>query len=90
MTAKYITITPTKEKDSEGFHTAILKAYSKVEDAEGDNPSLVRYIDSFSIEGEVCCDFEYTEDGAGVRLWSGIVNGLLSFDDSYGPRIYSL
>ena len=85
MITKYITITPTNERSSEGYNTAVIACFNEF---PCENPTKVWRIDAFRTEGVVRADFEAPSNS--IRLWACSNNHVLTVDESYSPTITSL
>lgn len=82
MKAKVITIQPTSKKDSDGYHTAIITAYS---DSDCKESIYCRIIDSFILIGRIQGDFE--GPNGTIKLWS--YDSYLEIEDGYNVTIIS-
>lgn len=87
MEAKIITITPSwKKTDSNGWHTATLRAFDSYDDYENNKPKYERKIDSFDTRDMLKFDFE--PNGKCIHIFPcRSKHNMLTFDESYGPTI---
>ena len=87
MEAKIITITPSgKKTNSDGWHTATLKAFDSYNDVVNDNPKYERIIDSFSTSDTLKFDFE--PNGKCIHIFTNNSHhNTLVFDESNWPTI---
>lgn len=88
MEAKYITITPTSTKDADQYYTGYIALFNSEKEIEESKSFDSWFIDSFSIIGKIQMDFEFTDNGEGIRLW-GMNGEPLHLSKCYSPTIYS-